>query len=142
MFFRREKTRVLSFDEHIQLLKQAGFAAQPSDAGTKVIKGNCAAVLKDAGGAHPQIGKAGIVIGNEIGLLMDGGFQKFFLTPGGRKEPAQASHLKALHAFEEDLKESLGLISLYNESLGTISDLHLYDRVQNRDHGVPKRAWE
>lgn len=142
MFFRREKTRVLSFDEHIQLLKQAGFAAQPSDGSTKVIKRNCAAILKDTGGAHPLIGKAGIVIGDEIGLLVDGGFQKFFQTPGGRKEPAQATHLKALHAFEEDLKESLGLISLYNESLGTISELHLYDRVQNRDRGVPKRVWE
>jgi hypothetical protein len=142
MFFRREKTRVLSFDEHIQLLKQAGFTTQPAEGGTKVINGNCGAILTDVGGAHPQIGKAGIVIGNEIGLLVDGGFQKFFLTPAGRREPAQATHLHALHDFEENLRESLGLISLYNQSLGTTCDLHLYDRVKDRDHGVPKRAWE
>jgi hypothetical protein len=142
MFFRREKTRVLSFDEHLQLLKQAGFAVKPSGGGTIVSKGHVGALVKDAGGSHPEIGKAGIVIGDEIGLLVDGGYQKFFLTPSGRKEPAQASHLRALHDFEEDLKESLGLTSLYNQALGTTSDLHLYDRVLHRDRGVPKRPWE
>lgn len=142
MFFRREKTRVLSFDEHIQLLKQAGFSAQPASGGTRISKGHCGAILKDSGGAHPEIGKAGIVIGDEIGNLVDGGYQKFFQTPTGRNEPAQASHLTALHVFEEDLKESLGLTSLYNQSLGTTSDLHLYDRLRDRDRGVPKRPWE
>ena len=46
---------------------------------------------------------------------------------------ARADQLKALHAFEEDLKEGLGLTSLYNTSLGTVSALHLYDRVVGRD---------
>ena len=142
MFFRREKTRVRSFDEHIQSLKQAGFAATSAEDGTRVSKGHTAAMLKDAGGVHPEIGKAGILIGDEIGLLVDGGYQKFFQTPSGRKEPAQASHLVALHAFEEDLKEGLGLTSLYNQSLGTTSDMHLYDRVKDRDRGVAKRPWE
>jgi hypothetical protein len=50
--------------------------------------------------------------------------------------------LKALHEFEEDLKEGLGLESLYNESLGTVSTYYLYDRVKDRDRGVPKRVWE
>ena len=41
-----------------------------------------------------------------------------------------------------------GLIStgtnrvLYNESLGTVSTFYLYDRVKDRDKGVPKRVWE
>jgi hypothetical protein len=142
MFFRTEKTRVLSFNEYLDLLKQAGFTVRPTSGGAMVSKGHVGAILTDAGGPHPRIGQAGIVIGNEIGLLVDGGYQKFFLTPSGRKEPAQASHLKALHEFEEDLKEALGLTSLYNQALGTTSDLHLYDRVANRDRGVPKRAWE
>lgn len=142
MFFRRQKAHVLSFDEHIEKLKQAGFTAKPMSGGVIVNKGHVGANLRDSGGAHPEIGKAGIVIDDEIGLLVDGGYQKFFLTPSGRKEPAQASHLVALHNFEEDLKESLGLTSLYNQSLGTTSDLHLYDRVQDRDHGVPTRPWE
>jgi len=142
MFFRREKPRVLSFDDYVQLLTQAGFKVQRQNGGMMVSKGHAGAIIKDVGGPHPEIGKAGIVLGDEIGLLVDGGYQKFFQTPSGRKEPAQASHLRALHDFEEDLKEALGLTSLYNQSLGTTSDLHLYDRVRNRDHGVPKRAWE
>ena len=55
---------------------------------------------------------------------------------------ALASELKAVHAFQEDLREALGLVSLYNESLGTVSTEYLYDRVQGRDRGVPKRPWE
>jgi hypothetical protein len=53
-----------------------------------------------------------------------------------------ADELKALHNFEEDLREGLGEDSLYNESLGTVSTFYLYDRVKDRDAGVPKRVWE
>ena len=77
-----------------------------------------------------------------IAQLIDGGFQKFFLAPDGSKKPALASELKGIHAFQEDLREALGLESLYNESLGTVSTQYLYDRVKDRDRGVPKRAWE
>ena len=73
---------------------------------------------------------------------MDGGFQKFFQTPSGKRQPATADELKALHAFEEDLKEGLGEESYYNDSLGTVSAFYLYDRVKDRDRGVPKRVWE
>ena len=47
--------------------------------------------------------------------------------------PALASQLQALHAFDEDLREALGLTSLYNVSLGTTADEHLYDRLEDRD---------
>jgi hypothetical protein len=43
------------------------------------------------------------------------------------------------------LKEALSLPSLYNESLGTVSEVYQYDRVENRDQAVvdrPKRPWE
>ena len=68
--------------------------------------------------------------------------QKFFLTPSGKRQPAQAADLSGLHDFQEDLKEALGQVSLYNEALGTVSTFYLYDRVRDRDKGVPKRAWE
>jgi hypothetical protein len=86
--------------------------------------------------------RAGITMGNEIGVLVDGGYQKFFQTPSGKRKPALAEELKALHDFEEDVKEGLGEVNLYNEALGTVSTLYLYDRVADRDRGVPKRAWE
>jgi hypothetical protein len=39
----------------------------------------------------------------------------------------------------------LGLPSLYNESLGTVSESYHYDRIEDRDKAVvdrPKRPWE
>src|SRR5258706_2099216 len=63
MFFRRQKVHVLTFDEHIQKLKQAGFQVVPKGPGVaRSIKHNCAADVKDADGTHPLIGKAGILI--------------------------------------------------------------------------------
>jgi len=80
-------------------------------------------------------------MGDEIGVLIDEGYQKFFKTPSGKKRPALAQQLKGLHDLEEDLKEALGLESLYNESLGTVSTYYIYDRVKGRDRGV-KRIWD
>ena len=98
--------------------------------------------LKESNGALQVEDRAGILMGGEIAVLVDGGFQKFFRAPSGKKKPALADELKALHDFEADLKEKLGLKSLYNEGLGTVSTLYQYDRVKDRDRGVPKRAWE
>ena len=81
-------------------------------------------------------------MGAEIGYLVDGGYQKFFQTPSGIRKPALAEELIGLHNFEEDLKEALGQESYYNDSLGTVSTFYLYDRVKDRDRGVPRRAWE
>jgi hypothetical protein len=47
--------------------------------------------------------------------------------------------------FSEELKAALNLPSLYNESLGTVSEAYQYDRVEDRDKpGIerPKRPWE
>lgn len=88
------------------------------------------------------VGVAGMLMASEIGALVDGGFQKFFRTPSGKNRPALADDLKALHNFEEDLKETLGQAIYYNLALGTVSKFYLYDRVKDRDRGVPKRAWE
>ncbi|HEX8811957.1 MAG TPA: hypothetical protein VF742_08185 [Terracidiphilus sp.] len=59
--------------------------------------------------------------------------------------PATADHLKALHDFAEELKEGIGAISLYNESLGTVSESYMYDRVRDRDLPLserPERPWQ
>ena len=124
-------------------LRQAGFTVTPAAGGVvRVTRGECAADLKESNGSVEGVGGAGIQTGSEIGSLVDGGFQKFFRTPSGVKRPALADQLKALHAFDEDLREALGQESYYNESLGTVSTFYLYDRVKDRDHGVPKRVWE
>jgi len=142
MFFRRERARKLTFAERMENLQKAGLTLKPA-AGDSVIfcRGNCAMDLKEVGGTA-IVCRAGILMGEEIGALVDGGFQKFFRTPTGRSKPALAGELEALHAFEEDVGEVLGQESLYNQSLGTTSTFHPYDRVQDRDRGVPKRVWE
>src|SRR3954451_2766267 len=139
MFFRREKPRELTFSDRMDRLKQLGFSVQSgASGGTRVSKHGCAAILTGTGPEIPVVGKAGVVVGNEIGFLVNGGYQQFFMTPGGKKLPALAPQLRALHDFQEDLKEGLGIESLYNTSLGTISDQHLYDRVEDRDRGMRK----
>ncbi|HET8546383.1 MAG TPA: hypothetical protein VFL57_00185 [Bryobacteraceae bacterium] len=144
MFFRREKPRKLSFDDYLQRVRESGFEVKPEASGrARASRHGCAAVIEEiAGAGRPRVHRAGVIVGDEIALLVDAGFQKFLLTPGGRKMPALAAHLKALHDFQEDLREALGLTSLYNEGLGTVSNAHLYDRVEDRDHGVPARPWE
>ena len=143
MFFRRQRPVQLTFEERLDNLKRAGFTVtQRPDGSVLVSKGECAVALNESGGQVRRAELAGILMAGEIGSLVDGGYQKFFRTPSGKTKPAQAAELKAIHDFEEDLKEGLGLESLYNESLGTVSTYYLYDRVKDRDQGVPKRVWE
>lgn len=144
MFFRREKPRRLSFDDFLQKLREFGFEVSAEGSGkARIARHGCAAVIEEVAGLeHPRVCRAGVVVGGETALLVDAGFQKFFVTPEGKKIPALATHLRALHDFQEDLREVLGLTSLYNEGLGTVSNAHVYDRVEDRDHGVPARPWQ
>ena len=143
MFFRRERLRTPAFEERLNNLRNMGYAITPrADGVLRVSRGKCAVELKEADGDAQIVGRAGLVRGDEMGALIDGGYQKFFRTPSGKTWPALAEDLVEIHNFEEDLKEALGRESFYNESLGTVSVFYLYDRVQDRDRGVPKRVWE
>jgi hypothetical protein len=143
MFFRRERPRSPTFSERLESLRRAGFTVEPlAGAAVRVSRGGCAADLDEIDGKVHVAAPAGILMSGEIGELTDGGYQKFFRTPSGRQQPALADELKAVHDFEEDLREALGEESYYNESLGTVSTYYIYDRVEDRDRGVPKRSWE
>jgi hypothetical protein len=143
MFFRRERQKKVTFQERLETAKSKGFNWSVADGGrVRVIRGPVAAVMEDADGMPKVVERAGLLMGGEIGALVDGGFQKFFQTPSGKRKPALADELKAIHDFQEDLREALGMESLYNESLGTVSTFYNYDRLKDRDRGVPKRAWE
>ena len=86
----------------------------------------------------------GYLIGSEISKLVNRGYQQF-LKNSKTEVPATADHLKALQSFTEELKDGLGLPSLYNESLGSVSESYHYDRVQDNDKAPvnrPKRPWE
>lgn len=143
MFFRRERLKEISFAERLERLKRAGFVVAQEGSRMKVSRDGVAAVIEDLGHDSVRVAeRAGLAMGDEIATLVDGGFQKFFRTPHGHTKAALAEELKAVHNFQEDLREALGLTSLYNEALGTVSNQYLYDRVKDRDQGVPKRAWE
>jgi hypothetical protein len=143
MFFRRERPKTPTFAERLDTLRKADFTTTPEPGGrVRVSRDECAIDLVEDGQSVRALGRAGMLAGAEIGALIDGGYQKFFRTPSGKQKPALADELKALHNFEEDLKEALGQESYYNDSLGTTSTYYLYDRVKDRDHGVPKRVWE
>jgi hypothetical protein len=143
MFFRRERPKTPTVQDRVETLRRNEFAvSERSGSLIRVTRGNCAADLDVSTGTLIVNGRAGILVGNDIAVLVDGGYQKFFRTAKGTKKPATAQELVELHDFEEDLRECLGLSVLYNEALGTVSTYYQYDRVQDRDRGVPKRAWE
>lgn len=144
MFFRRETKKKLKFDDHMSNARSAGFRVDSAGGGRVRIERNGVAAVAEPGQEDvPRfVARAGVVIGDEIGTLTDGGFQKFFTTPHGKRKPAQAAELKEIQNFQEDLREALNLTSLYNESLGTVSNLYLYDRVEGRDFGRNEKPWQ
>ncbi len=143
MFFRRETPHQSTFHERIASLKPYKLDVKLEGSGrARVTRGGCAAMIDDAGNGNVTIGKAGMLIGDEIGVLVSRGYQMFLRTPSGREIPALATHLHQLHDFDEDLREGLGLTSLYNLSLGTTSTDHLYDRVEERDDGSQHHPWD
>lgn len=143
-----KKIEQKTYEEAITWLRDHGFdllEAPGTQYRTFLKKYNVSAAVQrlDNGGvkifAYP-----GYLIGGEISKLVDRGFQKFLKTTK-LEMAATADHLKALHQFTEELKEALGLDSLYNESLGTVSESYHYDRV--KDHDLPeaqrpKRPWQ
>jgi hypothetical protein len=148
MFFRRERPKHLTFENHLSAARAAGFHTESVGGGkTRVDRNGIAVVFEPSPDGVPQVTeRAGVVMGKdmgkEIGTLTDEGFQKFFTTPSGKRKPAQADELKEIHNFQEDLREALGLTTLYNESLGTVSNLYLYDRVEGRDKGKHDKPWQ
>jgi hypothetical protein len=116
-----------------------------------VSKHGCAAVLEPALGTTVDTAgsvvayreRPGALVGGEISRLLDRGYQKF-LKNSKYELPATATQLQAIHQFTEELTQATGGISLYNESLGTTSDLYQYDRVKGREVPGPAapRPWE
>jgi hypothetical protein len=142
------KVEQKTYDEAVQWLRDHGFdLIEAPGAQTRVFlkKYNCsAAIQKTDDGGVKIFAYPGYMIGSEISKLVNRGYQQFLKTTK-TEVPATADHLKALQQFSEELKDALGLPSLYNESLGTVSESYQYDRVKDRDRcdvDRPKRPWE
>lgn len=81
-----------------------------------------------------------IMLNGQFTRLWDAGYQKFLLTDDGVKVPARAEQLANLRKFNEELRTALGVPTFYNEALGSVSQLSVYDRVKGREGDVPDKT--
>src|SRR6201993_4571884 len=137
-----------TYEDAVSWLRDHGFdliEAPGTQARVFLKKYNVSAAIQKNGDDHVKIfAYPGYLIGGEISKLVNKGYQQFLKT-AKTEVPATADHLKALHQFTEEFKEALGLPSLYNESLGTVSESYQYDRIEARDKPQPerpKRPWQ
>src|SRR5579862_3596694 len=137
-----------TYEEALAWLRDHGFDVTDAPGTTSRVflrKYNVsAAIQKDGDDGVKIFAYPGYLIGSEISKLVNRGYQQFLKTSKA-EVPASADHLKALQSFSEELKMGLALPSLYNESLGTVSEAYQYDRIVDRDKPAverPKRPWE
>jgi hypothetical protein len=135
-----KKTPPRNFNDVLVLLGSQRFDVAPAQDGAKhaanavqVRKYGCAAEIADApDGTVEILARPGWLLNGEIARLVDRGYQKFLKT-SKMEIPATADHLRAIHEFTEELNEAIGATSLYNQALGTTSNVYNYDRVQGRE---------
>src|SRR6204780_5461415 len=142
------KVEQRTYEDALNWLRDHGFdvlEAPGTQARVFLKKYNVSAAIQKNGDDGVKIfAYPGYLIGSEISKLVNRGYQQFLKT-SKTEVPATADHLKALQQFTEELKECLGLPSLYNESLGTVSASYHLNRIENRDKPAPerpKRPWE
>src|SRR4029077_14335281 len=142
------KVEQRSYEDALSWLREHGFdlIEAPGTQGRVFLKkySVSAAIQKDGADGVKIFAYPGYLVGSEIAKLVNRGYQQFLKTTK-TEVPATADPLKALHQITEELKEAIGAPSLYNESLGTVSDSYAYDRVEQRDQpeaSRPKRPWE
>ena len=125
-----------TYEDAVAWLRDHGFDILEAPATSNrvfVKKYNVSSAIERDDDSYVRVfARPGYLIGGEIARLVDKGYQKFLKTTK-TEIPATADHLKALHDFSEELKEATGAPSLYNESLGTVSDRYQYDRLEGRD---------
>jgi hypothetical protein len=142
------KVEQRTFEDAVQWLRDHGFdlIEAPGMQGRVFLKkyNVSAAIQKDGDDGVKIFAYPGYLINGEISKLINRGYQQVLKT-SKTEIAATADHLQALQQFTEELKEALGLPSLYNESLGTVSEAYQYDRIQDRDKPAtdrPKRPWD
>jgi len=134
------------FEQILELLRFQLFEVTPSAVvrgGVAVRKHGAEAILVNQSGAAAFAVAPGALVDGELARLVDRGYQKFMRT-SQCELPATASQLQGIHRFSEELKQVTGAIDLYNQSLGTTSDVYLYDRLQGRESArpAPHGPWE
>jgi hypothetical protein len=140
------KSRNPNFDQTLEILRAHSFEVAPFAGvagGVLATKYGAGAVLVPGQGAPVAFWeRPGAVFGGEVARLLDRGYQKFLKTSKSEL-PATAAQLQAIHVFSEELSQLTGAISLYNEGLGTTSDVYEYDRLKGREahEAAPLQPW-
>jgi hypothetical protein len=137
------------FDQTLQTLRSHSFEVMEGvevAGGVQVSKYGAGAILvasAEQGRAAAIAVAPGALVGGQVARLLDRGYQKFLKT-AEFEIPATAGQLQAIHRFSEDLKILTGTVDLYNEALGTTSDLYQYDRLRGREAApsVAHRPWD
>ncbi len=138
------KPSIPNFDDLMEKLKQMGFALLSAGEGKRMFirKHDCAAGLEpDEQQGARYFAPPGRILEGELARLVDRGYQKFLKT-ADHEAPATAQDLRCLNAFNRELHYAAGSPLLYNESLGTVSNRYLYDRIWFRDEGRQPKEWE
>ena len=122
----------------IESLAALGFAVGRTRGVVRVEKYGCGAEFRQATDSKFQMTVIPtIMVKGQFSRLWDAGYQKFLLTDDGLKFPALATHLQGLRRFNEELRTALGIPTFYNEALGSVSQVSVYDRVKGRAGDVP-----
>ncbi len=137
-----KQTQELTFDGVLSTLGNERFDVAPASGDAKSVGGarrvskyGCAAEIAPGPGKDAPtrvLAKAGWVLNGEISRLVDHGYQKFLETSKLRI-PATAEHLRCIQRFDQELRTAIGAMSLYNESMGTTSNVYNYDRLKGRE---------
>jgi len=125
----------------IESMAALGFSVGSTRGVVRVEKYGCGAEFRQIPGGQFQMTiQPTIMLNGQFTRLWDAGYQKFLLTDDGVKFPAQAYHLANLRKFNEELRTVLGVPTFYNEALGSVSQVSVYDRVKGREGDVPDKT--
>lgn len=125
----------------IESLAALGFTVGSTRGVVRVEKYGCGAEFRqDNDGRYQLTIIPTIMVKGQFTRLWDAGYQKFLLTDEGIKLPALASHLQNLRKYNEELRTALGIPTFYNEALGSVSQVSVYDRVRGREGDVPDKT--
>jgi hypothetical protein len=136
--------RAHAFDVSASTQVAGGMLVAKHGAGAVLVEAGAAAASAKESGSHAALAIApGALVRGEVGRLVDRGYQKFIKT-AQFEIPALATQLQAIHEFSAELNLVTGDLGLYNEALGTTSDLYLYDRLKDREllGPTPAAPWE
>jgi len=122
-------------------LAALGFSVGSTRGVVRVEKYGCGAEFRqNPDGRFQMTILPSIMLKGRFTRLWDAGYQKFLLTDEGIKVPAVAGQLANLRKFNEELRTALGVPTFYNEALGSVSQVSVYDRVKGREGDVPDKT--